>query len=498
MARLELPLRFFQERDRLRQVFGTLNGNGRGLTFFAAAVREMPGEEEAAFLAQLAKAEQDTQTDMALATIIEHLPPEATRLLHRLPVFQVPVPLEGIVKLGLDLAEPKALLGRLLAVSLVEQRAAPRWQTVEFSLPPLVSEWLHEQGVARPEQAHWQTAARYLDYLYRNERHSVGQAIAMYQALMAAGERETADRFALDRIVGPLNRAGLYQTLLDEWLLPICVAENSQIKAEALGQTGKQYLHLGNFQTALGYLEQSLKISQAIGDKSGEGTTLNNISQIFKARGDYETALGYLEQSLKISQAIGDKSGEGTTLNNISQIFKARGDYETALGYLEQSLKIRQAIGDKSGEGTTLNNISQIYDARGDYETALGYLEQSLKIRQAIGDKSGEGTTLNNISQIYDARGDYETALGYLEQSLKISQAIGDTAGLCVTLFNMGHIHWQNEEIQKALGAWVTAYRLARQTGWAQALQELEGLAGQLGLDGGLAGWEALSQRMAG
>ncbi|MCB9503718.1 MAG: tetratricopeptide repeat protein [Deferribacteres bacterium] len=73
---------------------------------------------------------------------------------------------------------------------------------------------------------------------------------------------------------------------------------------------------------------------------------------MYDAKGDYDTA--YLEQSLAIRQQIGDKSGEGTTLNNISQIYDAKGDYDTALSYLEQSLAIRQQIGDKSGEGTTL------------------------------------------------------------------------------------------------------------------------------------------------
>ena len=82
------------------------------------------------------------------------------------------------------------------------------------------------------------------------------------------------------------------------------------------------------------------------------------------AQGDYETALTYLKQSLAIRQQIGDKAGEGTTLNNISQIYDAQGDYETALTYLKQSLAISQQIGDKAGEGTTLNNISTLFTPR--------------------------------------------------------------------------------------------------------------------------------------
>ncbi|MBO8086508.1 MAG: tetratricopeptide repeat protein, partial [Marichromatium sp.] len=156
----------------------------------------------------------------------------------------------------------------------------------------------------------------------------------------------------------------------------------------------------------------------------------------------------------------------------------------------------QQEIGDRSGEGTTLNNISQIFKARGDYETALSDLKQSLAIQQEIGDRSGEGTTLNNISAIHHANGDYETALSYLKQSLAIKQEIGDSAGLCTTRFNIGVIHWENDEQQEAISAWVTAYRLARAMGLAQVLDALTQLAEQLGLPGGLEGWETLAQRM--
>ena len=152
---------------------------------------------------------------------------------------------------------------------------------------------------------------------------------------------------------------------------PICESGDRRIKAEALGQTGKQYLHLGDYDTALKYLKLSLAITQEIGDKFGEGTTLNNISTIYHANGDYDTALKYLKQSLAIRQEIGDKSGEGTTLNNISQIYHARGDYDTALKYLKQSLAIRQEIGDIAGLCTTLFNIGHIHSQNKEFPQAL-------------------------------------------------------------------------------------------------------------------------------
>ncbi len=244
-----------------------------------------------------------------------------------------------------------------------------------------------------------------------------------------------------------------------------------------LNNIGQIYASRGDYDTALSYLEHSLKIRQEIGDKSGEGQCLNNISQIYASRGDYDTALSYLEHSLKIRQEIGDKSGEGQCLNNISQIYDSRGDYDTALSYLERSLKIRQDIGDKSGEGTCLNNISQIYDSRGDYDTALSYLERSLKIRQDIGDKSGEGQCLNNISQIYASRRDYDTALSYLERSLKIFEEIGDKSGEGYTLYNLAFMLLINlNEPEKGMKCLIEALKINQKVGDAELGKHLSEL----------------------
>ncbi len=221
---------------------------------------------------------------------------------------------------------------------------------------------------------------------------------------------------------------------------------------------------------------------------------LLQIARSEKNDGRLSEALITLNRVLDISVAKKFRELEGTTLNNISQIFKARGDYDTALDFLNKSLAIRQEIGDKSGEGAALNNMATTAIARGDYDTALDFLNKSLNISQEIGDKSGEGTTLNNISQIYDARGDYDTALDFLNKSLVIHQKIGDMAGLCATLFNMGHIHLQNEEMKEAMQAWVKVYAIASRINLSQALDALALLAENLGLEGGLKGWKQLAK----
>ncbi|MCP4700139.1 MAG: tetratricopeptide repeat protein, partial [Gammaproteobacteria bacterium] len=295
-----------------------------------------------------------------------------------------------------------AALQRLLDFSLADTDYAPDIQVRQYRISPLAAEWLAAQG-GKIELRHYQAAADYQLWQFKYLRPTIQQAMIVHQALQNANQRETARAFALDNLAGYFHNAGLYRTLLLEWLPDLRESEEPVRRAEALIRTGTAYHALGEYDAALEYFTKSLAIQQEIGNKSGEGATLNNISQIFQARGDYDTALDYLKESITIQKDIGDKSGEGTTLNNICTIYHMRGDYDTALDYSKKSLAIQQEIGDKSGEGKTLNNISLIFQARGDYDTALDYLKKSLAIQQEIGDKSGEGKTLNNISQIFKA-----------------------------------------------------------------------------------------------
>ena len=462
MARLlaqngQMPASLLQDRDKMHRVYDALGGNSRGLGFFAAAAQGMmTAADEEEFMQAVAKAQEDEKADMAIEVIYKHLPAYAQTLLHRLPAFAEPVPVEGLIKLGLDLPNPQELVSRLLDVSLLGAQEEPSWDAVQYACAALVRDWLSQNKLVDENPAWLNSVAEYHVYLLSNERPTVGQAMTAIQALRRAGRTAQADRLTLDVIIGPLTNAGLYRTLLGEWLPPILNSPDKQTRGQALGQGGKLLLHLG----------------------------------------DFKQALPVLQESLAIQQEIGDKAGEGATLNNISTLYHAQGEYATALEYLKKSLAIMQEIGDKKGEGTTLNNISQIYDAQGDYATALEYMKKSLAIMQEIGDKKGEGTTLNNISQIYAAQGEYATALEYLKKSLAIRQEIGDKAGLCATLFNMGHIYAQNNEMQEATGTWVITYLIAKQINSAQALQALANLAPQLGLPAGLGGWEQLAEQM--
>jgi tetratricopeptide (TPR) repeat protein/CHAT domain-containing protein len=413
------------ERERLNQAYETLGHNPRGLEWFAPATLTMDPQEEQTFAERLVQTRADLRQNMALEETLNRLSPEAQTLLRRVHVYKAPIPVDGIIKLGLDLPDPEAAFDILLAFSLLEITESQDYETLEYQTEPTLLSYLHEKNLLDHDPHARNAAADFLLWLMDHERKTYSHLALTIEAVRRAERHPEADKLTLDILVGKYTRDGRYAELLARWLPQVINSRDKKMQAEALGQTGKLHFHLGNFKEAMPYFQQSLAIRQQIGDKAGEGTTLNNISQIFKAQGDYETALTYLKQSLAICQQIGDKAGEGTTLNNISALYHAQGDYETALTYLKQSLAICQQIGDKAGLCATLFNMGHIHAQNNQMQEAVN----AWVTVYMIGKQINEFQVLQALSKLAPQLGLPEGLEGWETLSQRMSQDAGNVGG---------------------------------------------------------------------
>ncbi|MEN8220977.1 MAG: tetratricopeptide repeat protein [Pseudomonadota bacterium] len=98
------------------------------------------------------------------------------------------------------------------------------------------------------------------------------------------------------------------------------------------------------------------------------------------------TDINILLKSLETQRETGDRQGEGTTLNNISNIYQAQGDYDTALDYLHKSLEIQREIEDKVGMCATLFNMGHIHLNKEDEQQAVAYWVGVYAIAKGIND----------------------------------------------------------------------------------------------------------------
>ena len=79
-------------------------------------------------------------------------------------------------------------------------------------------------------------------------------------------------------------------------------------------------------------------------------------------QGLYDQALEDFRQALVISRDVGNREGEGRTLNNIGLVYHRQGLYDQALENYRQVLLIARELGLRAMEEAVLSNIANLPD----------------------------------------------------------------------------------------------------------------------------------------
>lgn len=153
-----------------------------------------------------------------------------------------------------------------------------------------------------------------------------------------------------------------------------CQAEHWQEAYELMNEEGLFYcLRLWGANTLL------LELCQLLLSKNWQFTPgdmaviYSYIASTSGVLGQKTEALKYYERALLIRREVGERGGEGRTLNNLGRVYNALGQQAKAIEYCERALYLAKEVGDRGGEGRTLHNIGMIYAyaAKPRYDVAL-------------------------------------------------------------------------------------------------------------------------------
>jgi tetratricopeptide (TPR) repeat protein len=201
-------------------------------------------------------------------------------------------------------------------------------------------------------------------------------------------------------------------------------AKDKSSEAQILDQIGVVYWYENETDKALGYLEQSLHISEEDGDLTAMSGTMNNLGIIYRGKQDFEKALEYYTKAADLFQKLKNRTGYGNVMNNIGIIYQVQADFDKALEYYNKSLEIRKSLDDKVGISTTLGNVGTMYMAQRDYKKAEPFILEALKISDMVDDKEGIKENTYNLSEMYEKQGDGIKALEYYKRYTEVSKKL--------------------------------------------------------------------------
>ncbi|MFM6266868.1 MAG: tetratricopeptide repeat protein, partial [Dolichospermum sp.] len=169
-------------------------------------------------------------------------------------------------------------------------------------------------------------------------------------------------------------------TLAEEYLKQAIVLQTEfqqqENLATSLNNLAGLYRSQGRYNEAESLYLQSLDIcKRQLGDdhldvatslnNQGGSNSLNGLGNAYNSLGQYQTAIDFHQQSLKIKREIGDVQGEGNSLIGLGNAYNSLGQYQTAIDFYQQSLKITREIGDVGGESNSLIGLGNAYYSLG-------------------------------------------------------------------------------------------------------------------------------------
>ena len=147
---------------------------------------------------------------------------------------------------------------------------------------------------------------------------------------------------------------------------------------------GTFYCILEEYQKALNYFENALKINTAIGNKSGISTNKGQLGNAYRHLGEHRKAINYHEEALEINVAIGDKLGMAEKNAYLGSAYLSLGEYQTAINHYKKALEINTAIGDQLGMTTERFHLGKTYLLAEEYKDASVYLVEAIRVHDKI------------------------------------------------------------------------------------------------------------------
>ncbi len=206
------------------------------------------------------------------------------------------------------------------------------------------------------------------------------------------------------------------------------VTENFNI--DILLKIGLSFYYQKSNEQAMQYYDEALQNILKLPNPNSEEAInykqklFNNIAAIKIQEKQFDEALEYYQNSLKINEKVGDKNIEATVTNNIGICYLEKKDYNLAKYYLEKSLGLRLALGDMRGVAQCYNNLGKNNVLMGNTGSAKENLLKALEIGKKLGNKESQFTSLLSLTQLFEDTNDYKNALKFQKEAEIIKDSL--------------------------------------------------------------------------
>lgn len=233
-----------------------------------------------------------------------------------------------------------------------------------------------------------------------------------------------------------------------------------------LSQPANDYLRLAEAYRMKGFahvLEQKLSETlelYAIGEryaaKANSASMLAHFKSLtagmYQDKGDYDKAIHYYLEGLKMAETSKDPEMIATLANNLAEAYSDAGrSIQVTLPYYQIALKEEIAMANWQYVGMIYSNIAKDYMLAGQSEEAEQAAAKAIDNIHKKDDRAYVyATVMTDIGEVYAGIGKYSKAENYLREGFRILDSIGTKDNKLIPLAALARLYSQQQQPEKA------------------------------------------------
>jgi len=238
-------------------------------------------------------------------------------------------------------------------------------------------------------------------------------------------------------------------------------------KAVEHNQKAAKALENGDYEKALAYYMEALRVNRSIENTEGIAVNLINIAVLYQKKGNTSSAHEFVD----IAFSIPDVSNE----------IRSDAAYEKARIYLkgENTAKAKEWVNNSLSlnrglrEGSRWNLMGRIALTEGKYEEALTIANTALRFNRENKQRAEESNSLRLMADINAQKGLYSESRELYKKSLEIDKELGDSKKIAMTLRRIGTLSLKQGHFQDAVTFYMRAYDVSSSAGDTEGTSEV-------------------------
>ena len=284
-------------------------------------------------------------------------------------------------------------------------------------------------------------------------QHSWEKSIQFLDSLSMQNQNdENLGRIYL-KIASILNKEQFYESslkYLEKALNPEIQITSGKLLSELNLESGKVHRRLGNYDQAIKYDLNALRLVEQMDDPGKKALIFNYIGIDHYRYHNYTEAVKYFKHSLEIRKQINDSIGIADCWNNLGMVYDDMNKQDSALIFYQKSLDIYKSQNEYDGIAAANNNMAGIYYHRNDLQQVMKLMNKSLEIRRKGKDKRKLSFTLLNTASLYYSQGDMEKSLQLNLEGLQLAEQIGAKSQKKIAYEGLSDVYYALGNYKKA------------------------------------------------